>query len=162
MRYDLRPGSSHVFVRIHAFLHKATASTQAVHGWFEVDSFDDLARRVDGVAEVEVADFEFTNSMIEVAARVWLKERTGSALRFELMAADGPLESATIRGRLTIGDSTRDIATAARVSRSDDHDEVVVEGSWRMSQKEFGLSAPPGVKDAVDVEFRLIGRSTAS
>lgn len=143
---------------MHAFLHKATASTTEVRGWFAVDSDDLFDGEAHGEATVEVADFDFTNDLMAAAARHWIRERETSTLRFDLTDAIDSRFGSTIRGRLTVGDATRDISADARVRRSDA--EVVIEGNWRLSQREFGLTAPLGIKDSIDIEFRLVAHRT--
>ena len=160
MRYEFQPGASGVLVRMHAFLHKATASTDAVRGWFDVTSHDLLGGPVSGTAQVEVGAFTFTNALLAVAARVWLDERPDAIVRFDLTGATGTMTAAAITGQLTIGDTGREICAEAVVTRAGD--DVVVTGTWPLSQRAFGLKAPPGVKDLVDIEFRLVARSTVA
>lgn len=154
MRYEFVPGSSRVFVRLHAFLHKATAEATDVRGWFEVDGDRLLAGQVSGEATIAVDDFDFGNPLLARTARAWVNERKRSDLRFVIGSATPAEGRVVVAGQLTIGDTTELIETDAEVVERDD--QVVISGSWSLSQKQFHLQSPPGVKDAVDIEFRLV------
>ena len=161
MRYVFEPGASQVVVRMHAFLHKATAATDAVRGRVEVSSpGDPLAGPVEATAEVAVGDFEFANRIMAATARAWLDERPESVVRFDLTSAERAGTGAAVTGMLHLGDTSREIRTDATVDPRGD--QLVIEGTWVLSQKAFGLKAPPGVKDRVDVEFRLVARADES
>ena len=116
IRYDFVPNGSHVRARLHAFLHKQTASATAVTGWFEVEDDDAmLTGPVDG--------------------------------------ADGRAE---ITGDLSIGGRTETITATAMVRRNGDR--IAIQGSWPLSQRQFGLTRPAGVKDRVDIDFTLVAQ----
>ena len=140
---------------MHAFLHKATASATAVTGWFAIDDDDAmLTGPVNGVAEVAVRAFEFGNPLLAAAARRWIDEGASSTLRFDLEGASGSGASAEIAGTLTIGERSESIVAAAEVLRNGDR--VMIRGTWPLSQRAFGLTRPPGVKDRVDIDFTLV------
>ena len=154
-RYEFVPDGSHVLARMHAFLHKATASTNAVTGWFDVDDEDAMiGGPVAGVAEVDVRAFEFGNPLLAAAARRWIDEGASSTLRFDLEGAKGTGAAADIVGMLTIGERAESVTATAEVRRNGDR--VTIRGTWPLSQKAFGLSRPPGVKDRVDIDFTLV------
>lgn len=144
-------------MRAHAFLHKATATSTAVTGWFEAGPPDSLiGGPVSGRAEVEIASFDFGDGLLASTAERWIDGGSGSVIVFELGAASGQPGRATIAGRLTIGDAVEAIETVAAVTCHSD--EVVISGTWTLSQRRFRLPSPPGVKDRVDIEFRLVAR----
>ncbi len=152
MRFELVSGESTVLVRMHAFMHKATSSTNRVSGWFEVESDADVLRGpTSGDASADVADFDFRNVLQAVTARRWIKERDSSTLRFLLRSATGTESAVVIGGELAIGDVSRSIEADATIIH--DGSRLVVAGTWELSQHDFGLVAPPGVRDEVDVEF---------
>ncbi len=155
MRYEFDADRSLVRARMHAFLHTATAETTAVNGWFDIESGEaPLDGPVEGVAEVAVGDFDFGNPLLATMARQWIKERSRPVLHFDLRSASGTDDDATVTGDLTIGDRTNAISADARLER--DGDDLVVAGTWALSQRSFRLVTPPGVRDRVDIEFRLV------
>lgn len=157
IRYEFVPEGSQLLARLHAFLHKQTATATAVTGWFEVADDDSmLAGPVDGIAEVDVRAFDFGNALLAATARRWIDEGSASTLRFELRSVSGTDGRAEISGDLSIGGRTEPITATALVRRNDD--QIAIQGSWPLSQRQFGLSRPAGVKDRVDIEFTLVAR----
>ncbi|MDE0803229.1 MAG: YceI family protein [Acidimicrobiales bacterium] len=157
IRYEFVPDGSHILARLHAFLHKQSATATAVSGWFEVsDDEAMLAGSVDGVAEVDVRSFDFGNALLAATARRWIDEGSASTLRFELRSVDDDAGVAAITGDLSIGGRTETIIATAQVHRKDD--QIAIEGTWPLSQRQFGLTRPAGVKDRVDIEFTLVAQ----
>lgn len=157
MRYVFEPSLCDVRARIRAFLHEVTAETNDIRGWLDIAQPDDpLQGPIDGVAEVAAEDFRFANALLARSARRWVRDQRQPVIRFELLDADGTETDVRVAGNLTVAQTTRTIHANARLVREGDH--LAVVGQWPLRRREFGVTAPAGVDDRVDVEFLLVAR----
>lgn len=157
IRFEFVPDGSQLLARLHAFLHGQSATATAVSGWFEVADDDAmLTGPVTGIAEVDVRAFDFGNPLLAATARRWIDEGSASTLRFELQSVSGSDGRGAITGDLSIGGRTESITATAEVRRNGDR--IAIQGTWPLSQRQFGLRRPAGVKDRVDIEFTLVAQ----